>query len=146
MGVLRAEIVDAVTGTPAAWALVEARGPGQRLAIGVADADGRVLVPLPYPKPIVTVGSPATPGIPLTSQTWTIDVAVRYRRRPVTPAAPDLADVLMQPPATAWRDVARTTPLAQAPLRFGRDLVLASAAPDGSLTPTLLIDPASSPP
>ena len=145
MGALRAEIVDSGAGVPAAWAVVEAKGPGQAAVMGVADAAGRVLLPLLYPKPVVVLGSPGSPSLPLTSQTWTIDLTVRYRRRLPVPAIPDLADVLTQPIATAWQDVARTTSLTQSTLRFGRDLVVASAAAGGAPSPTLLITPAGSP-
>lgn len=145
MGALRAEIVDSGTGAPAAWALVEAKGPGQALVTGLADGSGRVLLPLHYPKPVVTLGSPGSPSLPLTSQTWTIDFTVRYRRRVPAPAIPDLADVLTQPAATTWQDVARTTAWTHATLRFGRDLVLASVTGSGAASPTLLITPAGSP-
>jgi hypothetical protein len=147
MGALRAEIVDAgvLNGQPAAWALVEAKGPGRPVATGMADAGGRVFLPLPYPKPIVTLGSPGSPSLPVTSQTWTIDVTVRYRRAAAAPAVPDLAAALSQPAATVWRDVARTTPLTQATLRFGHELVLASLDATDEPSPTLLITPAGSP-
>jgi len=104
-----------------------------------------VMLPLAYPKPVVTLGSPGSPSLPLTAQTWTIDFTVRYSRRVPTPVAPDLAAVLAQPAATAWRDVARTTPLTQGTLRFGRDLLVASVAGSGTPSPTLLITPAGSP-
>jgi hypothetical protein len=145
MGALRAEIVDSGTGAPAAWALVEAKGPGQPIATGLADAAGRVMLPLPYPKPVVTLGSPGSPSLPLTAQTWPIDFTVRYSRGVSIPTVPDLAAVLAQPAATVWRDVARTTPLTQGTLRFGRDLVLASVTGAGTPSSTLLITPAGSP-
>jgi hypothetical protein len=145
MGALRAEIVDSGTGGPAAWALVEAKGPGQPIATGLADGAGRVMLPLPYPKPVVTLGSPGSPSLPLTAQTWPIDFTVRYSRGVSIPAVPDLAAVLAQPAATVWRDVARTTPLTQGTLRFGRELVLASVTGSGTPSSTLLITPAGSP-
>jgi hypothetical protein len=142
MGVLRAEIVDSVSGEPAAWALLEATAQGQPIAAGLADAGGRVMLPLRYPKPVVSLGSPGSPSTPLTDQTWTVEFTVRYERRAPAPSVPDLAEVLTQPAATAWRDVARTTPLTQATLRFGRELVLASLADGGRASPNLLITPA----
>jgi len=148
MGALRAEIAyldGAGERQPAAWALVEARGPGQPLATGMADAGGRVFLPLPYPKPIVVLGSPATPRVPITAQTWPIDVTVRYARSLAVPVIPNLAAALTQPAATAWSDTARTTPLTQATLRFGRELLLASLDATGKPS-TLLITPAGSPP
>jgi len=145
MSAVRAEIVDSGTGQPAAWALLEARAPGQPITTGMADAGGQVFLPLAYPKPIVTLGSPGSPSLPVTSQTWTIDFAVRYTRAVPAPAMPDLAAALVQPAATVWQDVARTTPWTQATLRFGRELVLASLNPTGTPSPTLLITPAGSP-
>src|SRR5262249_3832476 len=88
MGAIRAEIVDLGTGQPAAWALLEAKGPGQTLATGMADAGGRVLLPISYPKPVVTLGSPGSPSLPVASQTWTIDLTVRYSRGGAPPASP----------------------------------------------------------
>lgn len=142
MGAVRAEIVDSGTGQPAAWALLEAKAPGQLIATGMTDAAGRVFLPLTYPKPIVTLGSPGSPSLPVTSQTWAIDFTVRYSRAVPPPAAPDLAAALAQPAATVWQDVARTTPWTQATLRFGRELVLASLRTTGEPSPTLLITPA----
>jgi hypothetical protein len=146
MGVLRAEVVDVTTGERAAWAVLEARGPGQPLATGMADEMGRVMLPIPYPKPIVTLASPGSPAMPLTEQSWPIDFTVRYRRRTPVPRVPDLADVLTQPAATAWRDTGATVPLTQIALRFGRDAVIASETAPGVPSPRLLITPAVSPP
>jgi len=141
MAALRAEIVDVDITAPAAWAIVEAKGPGQPLVTGLADERGRVMLPLPYPKPIVTLGSPGSPSLPLTAQTWAINFTVRYRRGVPAPAIPDLVDVLTQPAATSWQDVAKTTPWTQATLQYGRDLVLASTTGGGIASQTLLITP-----
>ena len=146
MATLRAEIVDRITGTPAAWAVVEAKGPGQALSTGLADENGGLMLPLSYPKPVITLGSPGSPPMPITGQTWPIDFTVRYRRREPVPAVPDLADVLTQPAATAWRDVAATVPLTQVTLQFGREAVLASLTGAGLPSPNLFITPAGSPP
>jgi hypothetical protein len=146
LGTLRAEIVDVATGAPAAWAVVEAKGPGQALVTGVADEGGRVMLPLPYPKPVVTLGSPGSPALPITGQSWSIDITVRYRRRTPVPAVPDLGDLLTQPGATAWRDTAATVPLTQATLEFGRDVVLASLTGANLPAAHLFITPAGSPP
>lgn len=145
-GVLRAEIVDSDTGQPASWALVEAKAGEQRLMRGLADRQGRVMLPLFYPKPVITLGSPGTVNTPLTQQAWPVDFTIRYRRRAPVPETPDLVDVLTQPAAVAWRDIARTTPWSSAPLRYGRELVLASEDAGGEPTLTLLITPAGSPP
>ena len=144
MGVLRAELVDGTT--PAAWALVEAKAAEQRLVTGMADERGHVMLPLLYPKPVVVLGSPGSPNVPVTQQTWTVQLTVRYRRRTETPVIPDLADVLTQPAATIWSDTARTIPLTQATLQFARDLFVASQTGTSAVHRALFITPAGSPP
>ncbi|HKV10081.1 MAG TPA: hypothetical protein VJ725_18215 [Thermoanaerobaculia bacterium] len=139
MGGLRTTLWDA--DRPAAWALVEAKAGGERSVAGLADAQGRVMLPLPYPKPAATLGSPLGGGGPLTRQSWPVAFTVRYRRRTPAPQIPDLADVLTQPPATAWQETSRTNPLTSATLRFGRELVLVSRADGGAVSSTLLITP-----
>jgi hypothetical protein len=144
---LRAEIVD--TGSSplgpleAAYAVIEAKAGDQPLVTGVADWRGRILLPLPYPKAVITLGSMATSNVPLQDQTWTVDFTVRYRRRATVPELPDLYDVLSQPAATAWQTTALTTPWTQTTLAFGRELLLAT---QGTASHTLLITPAGSPP
>lgn len=145
LGTLRTELLDAVTGRPAAWALVEAKAGEQRLVTGMADREGRVMLPLFYPKPVITLGSPGTSNVPLTQQTWAVDFTVRYRRREPVPEIPDLVDVLTQPAATAWEQISPLTAWSQATLQFGRELRLATAS-GGAGTATLLITPAGSPP
>lgn len=146
MGVLRAELLDAGTGQPAAWAIVEAKAGEQRLMRGLADSKGRVMVPLLYPKPVITLGSPGTTNTPLTQQSWAVDITVRYRRRQPAPEVPDLVDVLTQPAATAWSDLSPATPLGSGTLQFGRELRLFTRDAGGAPMPALLITPAGSPP
>ncbi len=133
MAVLRTELWDADNEEPAAWARVEATAGEQRTVAGLADADGRVMLPLPYPKPVVALGSPlgSPPGTggPITQQSWPVAFTVRYRRRtpaPGTPGVPDLADILTQPAVTAWQETSLTNPWTSATLHYGRELVLAS--------------------
>jgi hypothetical protein len=145
MGVLRAELHEADTGRPAAWALVEVKAGGQRPVTGMADSEGRVMLPLFYPKPVITLGSPGSTNTPLTQQTWAVDFTVRYRRREPVPQIPDLVDVLTQPAATAWEQLSPLTAWSKATLQFGRELRLATSA-GSERTPTLLITPAGSPP
>jgi len=145
MGVLRAELRDAGTQMPAAWALIEAKAGEQRLVTGMADREGRVMLPLFYPKPVITLGSPGNTNTPLTQQAWAVAITVRYRRREPAPEIPDLVDVLTQPAATAWEQTSPLNPWTQATLQFGRELRLATAS-GGVETATLLITPAGSPP
>ena len=125
-GVIRAEIRDQVHDEPAAWALVEATTE-QRMVRGLTDERGQMMLPLPYPRPHITLGSPLHAGGPsVTEQAWNVDLTVRYARRVPVPSRPDLEDILTQP-------IAFTT---SAMLHFGQELVLAP----------LLITPAGSPP
>jgi hypothetical protein len=145
MGVMRAELLDAGTGLPAAWALIEAKAGEQRLVTGMADQQGRIMLPLYYPKPVITLGSPGSSNVPLTQQTWAVDFTVRYRRREPVPEIPDLVDVLTQPAATAWEQTSPLTEWTRATLQFGRELRLATVS-GGVGTAALLITPAGSPP
>ncbi|MFN2441767.1 MAG: hypothetical protein ABR517_03695 [Thermoanaerobaculia bacterium] len=146
LGVLRATLVDAGTQQPAAWALLEVKAGEQRVVTGMADREGRVMLPLYYPKPVIILGSPGTINTPLPDQEWTVALTIRYRRRMPAPEIADLGDVLTQPAATAWKDVALTNPLTAATLHFGRELRLASEDASAQPTATLLITPAGSPP
>jgi hypothetical protein len=132
--VARAQLVDAVTGKPAASALLEVTVAGATFR-GLADARGNVVVVLPYPEPAGSIGSP--PGgtaVPFTQQRWPVTVACSYGRVGSPPDPPDLCHVLEQPPAAL--DVAGPLELA-----YGRELVLRAAA--GS---EVHVTPAVSPP
>ena len=143
MGALRAELIDE-NGGPAAWALIEATAGEQRLMTGIADERGRVMLPLFYPKPGFTLGSPGASRTPITSQSWSVDVTIRYRRRDPIPDVPDLDDILSQPIATASLPTSPPTAWSGGTLRFGRELVPETAG--GDVMPALLITPAGSPP
>ena len=49
--VVRADLWDAAADAAAAWAVLEVGAPGGSTYHGIADADGRVAVLLPYPEP-----------------------------------------------------------------------------------------------
>jgi hypothetical protein len=93
MAVIRAELRDALSPnpeeTPAPFArltvaILGADGATDMTAVGVADEQGRVTIVAPYPAPAeVPLGSPlgsalATTAIPLTAQTWPVDMTVNY--------------------------------------------------------------------
>ena len=129
--VVRADLWDTTTQAPAAWAVVEASFAGVLVARGLAGADGRLLLVLPYPEaaasgqgPSLSPTGPADP--PLTQQTWTLSLAVRYAAKPTVPAFVDLCQALTQPLAHAWSDTAATTPLTTATVAFGKELILRS--------------------
>jgi len=131
VAVVRAELWDPVAAAPAAWALVEARLGGGPTFRGVADADGRLAIFLPYPAPDDPFNSPPAslvPGLgpPLTAQEWPLELAAHYARQAPVPAAPDLCTVLGQPPAALWGRYAGAVPLAGLTVRFGRELVVRS--------------------
>jgi len=151
VGVIRAQLFDAIANAPAAWALVEARA-GAVVARGMADRQGRLVLPLPYPEAQNSggFGSPlGAGGVSLRSQTWQTGLAFFYTPQRPAPDAPDLDFVQRQIPAFAWDDQTLSTPLTGAKLRFGQDLILRSRAPLASppaLLSTLLITAAVSPP
>jgi hypothetical protein len=166
MAVLRADLWDPTAGPdpkggPAAWAVIEARLPGQPTVRGIADDNGHIALIFPYPDPgSDALGSP--PDSPLLSplgggsslrdQQWTIKLQAAYKRlRPVSPlrnvpALPDLGDVLTQPPAILWTVFDRTELTART-LAFGKELVVKSDTfIEGSPKSVLYITPAGSPP
>jgi hypothetical protein len=124
MAVVRAELVDAVHGGPAAWALVEARTESS-LVRGLADARGCMMLALPYPPQHIVLGSLPGSGADLHLQTWNVDLTIRYAARDPIPRRPDLEDILTQP-------IASTT---SATLRFGQELVLAPISITPAATP-----------
>lgn len=130
---VRAELVDAETGEPAAWAVLEVSAAGVDVARGIADRLGRVLVVLPYPEPPWQGGSPPTPGSrPLSAQTWPVEIAVRYSPAAASPPLPgagdpeppDLCSVLSQAPAALVSAASPAVPITADELVFGRELVL----------------------
>jgi hypothetical protein len=137
MAVARAELWDAVQSRPASWAVLETHYNGRLLGRGIADETGRVAVIFPYPAPRASpfaspLGSPpAGSGKPLFSQEWPLELRAFYAPKPVSPLEqppseqPDLRSALGQKQAALW-DAALTTPLAEAVLRYGRELILRS--------------------
>jgi hypothetical protein len=138
---------------PAAWAVVEARGPGQPWSRGVADAAGRLALIFPYPEPVPgpplsPIGSPlAGTGGALWEQEWEVEVQAFYTPQAPVPPVPDLCTVLSQAPASLWADEDQGTPLTGAILRYGQDLILRSegGSPRAPLS-ILFITSAGSPP
>ena len=147
--VIRAELWDEVTGSPAAWAMVEAQLPAASPVRGLADRDGRVALIFPYPEPPgeAIASPPGSPphaaGLSMFRQTWDVALSAYYAPRQPAPAAPDLCDALLQPVATLWADETRAQPLGTQILQFGRDLIVRSA---GAANGRLLVSPIGSPP
>lgn len=153
---VRAELWDAASGRPAAWALVEVSFDGAAPARGLADEAGRVAVFLSLPAPLGFVDDPEASrsvpvsGPPLLDQQWPCTVRAFRAPPPLSPPQPDLAlDPLHRLGALAVPDLcallaqpaARLFPLPATPvaqiassIRFGRDLTLRTAGdPRGRL-------------
>lgn len=90
---VRAQVVDADSGEPAAWCrmevVVEPDGAGHRRT-GIADATGAVVVALPYPRFPLALDDidgleegdqpdPGTRGSPVTDANWPVEVTVRWQ-------------------------------------------------------------------
>ena len=132
---VRCELVDAATGSPAAWAVVTVSCDDVTRGIGLADRDGRAAIHFPYPerpRPSLATSPPA-----ITDFRWPLDVAVFYHPVDgVPPEAPNLADVMAQlGHQRDPLDSALSPPQVLPPqlLTFGRPLTLrTSQTPDGS--------------
>jgi len=161
--VVRAQLFDAATNGPAAWAAVEAYFEDGLVARGFSDAEGRLALVFPHPSPLsfpVAPGAfespPVARGLPLLEQSWELTFVAGYAARPadeVAPAIPDLRatlEQLMNARAQLWADEAGGAELSSVTLRYGRELVLRTRVPSDSSTPApgsaLLITPAGSPP
>lgn len=115
MAVIRSELRQA--NQPAAWAVLEAWNAApdelgaELVGRGQADAQGRVALFLPWPRP--------TLGQPLDAQSWSIHLRTRYTPTLATASPPDLCAVLQQP-------VASLTPIPATPvtLFYGREIIV----------------------
>ena len=145
--IVRARILlDRTNGAPAAWAVLELRHAGRLLARGIADARGEVAAMFAYPEPPdpppTSPGGGAAQTVPLSNQSWPIEITVRHRADlPTYPAGvrdavADLCELLQQP-TTAVFTSSPLAPLTEATLRYGEELVL--GAPSGA---ELFISPA----
>ena len=161
MAVVRADLWDPTMGADgagAASAVLELYDDDQLVARGIADADGKILVPFPYPAPRTfpvtsPVGSPPVNRPALTDQSWTFQARALYASPIQSPlettseeSLPDLPSVLSQPEAKLWADEARTEELQEVAVQFGCEKVLrsrsSSASPPGRECPVLFITPA----
>lgn len=132
--IVRAELYDRSARRPAAWAVVDASFNGRVIARGMADRNGGLVLLFAYPEPQAlwtsppaAATSPATspPMLPLSQQSWWIDLTVRYARAESIPDVPDLCDALAQPPAQLLDDAASPShDLTRVRLRYGEAAVL----------------------
>jgi len=148
LAAVRADLLDASSGQPAAYAAVEVAVAGA-VHSGIADERGRVLVAFPYP-PVerLRLGSPPGAGQgDVTGQTWPATVRVRWSPAPLARHPADLAGVpaalrrlpglkaILTEQAPAYLIGAEgAAPLSEwtVELGFGRELLLATALPGGA--------------
>jgi hypothetical protein len=151
LATLRASLWDAHVDAPAAWALLEARVTGQTTVRGLADELGRVALVFPYPEPSA-FAEQSPPSAPFAKQEWPVQLFASYMPQRPVPTLPSLPDALAQPRAKLWADSGLTSPLTQATLRSGQELVVRTfdtspeAPTGGKPLPVLMITPAGSPP
>jgi hypothetical protein len=144
-----AELKSDSSTVPGAWAMVTAQFLGSPLAAGLADGNGIVTLPVPYPEPLMTsqITSPLGVGRgKFTDQKWPVTISVFYTPGLDKQSLCDLEVLLSQPAAHAWRDTNHSTPAGDFTVQYGKDLVLRSlVAASGRELPVLLITPAGSP-
>ena len=135
MAIVRAQLLDTMTGGAAAWAVVDLHLNGLLLARGVSDAAGRVVMFFAYPEPAgFSAGSPpANGGRALVDQVWNLGISAAYVGAQMATSTPDLCATLAQPPAMLWADALQTQPLTQLNLQFGQTLTVRSGALPGLL-------------
>jgi len=153
LAVVRAQIFEDGSDTPAAWALVELSASVLNRTVtaqGIADSKGRLALIFPYPEPPnVGPGSPIGSGPQLLSrQSWTLTFRAWHTFDPESGGFVDLDRVLGQigrAPDNLWDDDSPLIPFTGADLFFGRELVVPVRLP-GDLRPRkLFITPAGSP-
>jgi hypothetical protein len=148
--IIRADLFDRAAGHGAAWAVVEAMLDGQTVARGMADDKGRLVLLLRYPEPQSAWTSPASPASsprsPLSEQSWTLDLVVRYERALPARAVPDLCDALAQSPAQLLADAGSPSiDLLQCTLHYGSTTVLRTAGTFGNEHGCVLVITSGSP-
>jgi hypothetical protein len=135
MAVVRAQLMDTLTGGAAAWALIDLHLNGLALARGVSDAAGRAVMFFAYPEPTgFSAGSPpASGGRALVDQVWNISISAAYASTQSANSLPDLCATLGQPPALLWADASQSQALTHLTLQFGQELTVRSGALPGLL-------------
>lgn len=158
LAAIRADLVDADGGRPAAWAVLTATVEGETRS-AIADAQGRVclLVPFPTPERLAELSPPVSADAaswPVTLTARWQPAALRYlfdRRETLNPAwaeRPTLRSILdEQAEALLWSDEGQD-PAAEwtDTLVHGRELVMRTALAGGGQSPTVRISAGAPPP
>jgi hypothetical protein len=126
LAVLRASLLDAVSGKPAAWALVAAECLGSEVGRGLADAEGRLLLAFPYPEP-ERRSRPSPPDADAGGALMGWEVGLRAFYGGLAPQAiPDYCALLAQPEARLFEGRSPPVELAPRTLHLGREFVFPS--------------------
>lgn len=158
LAAIRADLVDADTQEPAAWAVLTTTVGGVTRT-AVADERGRALVLVPFPTPErLRQGSPPAGAV---TATWPVSLAVRWEPaalrfpfparegiHPAWAARPSLKSILdEQRAALVWTDEGQA-PAAEwtDTLVHGQELVLRTTLAGGARAPTVWISAGASPP
>lgn len=134
---LRGDLIDRNSGEAAAHAVVRVENEEGFSWYGIADAEGKFAVMLPYPLLHIAFGSspPTSDGIRLAERTWSVSVTVLYEPLSLIDLAgselPEYSSILSQ--GQAWlysespeTDIGELSEL-QTELVYGRDVVIATA-------------------
>jgi hypothetical protein len=129
-GVIRLELVTEDANEPAQWALVEAATTVRNRtvrAFGLADANGRVAIFLPWPEPLGLVLTSPPGGVNIAGQGWLFEVQAWYDSGAPAAEVADLDAVAAQPGRPAdllLRQLSPPEPFTRATLIFGQELIV----------------------
>jgi hypothetical protein len=140
---VRGDLINRVTGQPAANALVRVQTEDDFSWYGISNEEGKFAVMMPYPLLNISFGgSPSTSdGVRLFQRTWSVNISVLYAPLDQVSLAdselPDYSSILNQDQALIYPELPETiespeTVLGevtevQADLVYGRDLIIKTA-------------------
>lgn len=134
---LRGDLIDRNTGNAAAYAVVRVENEEGFSWYGIADAEGKFAVMLPYPLLHIAFGNspPTSDGIRLSERTWGVTVTVLYEPLNLTQLAgselPEYSSILSQGQAFLYAELPEINPVELSELHtelvYGRDVVIATA-------------------
>ena len=129
--VIRADLRDAGTGGPVAWALASVSYRGTRVGRGVSDASGRLTLVFPFPElatpHILPSPAPATPSTYRDMATWQVSLELASSRAVSQTAVPDLCALHGQAAARALASRSPEVTLTDVSISLGSEAVLRSS-------------------
>lgn len=131
VAVVRASLIDQATEAPAKNAVLQVKLPDDSLWYGISDDRGEVAVLMPYPPFEVALDEENDPILlPLTGQSWSLEVSVLYNSSTLVFAPqserPELPSIFLQPPGSLWENAEDPSgvPTLTTTLRFQEALVI----------------------